>query len=67
MPVGSPWAHAMQFKKKTTGKMAGWRWLLHHDSAPAHTSHHVQQFLAKHGTVFGRVAAAAILTRSRIV
>jgi hypothetical protein len=30
-----------------------WRdgdWILHHDSAPAHTSHLVQQFLAKHGT-----------------
>jgi len=30
-----------------------WRdgdWILHHDNAPAHTSHHVQQFLAKHGT-----------------
>jgi hypothetical protein len=30
-----------------------WRdgdWNLHHDNAPAHTSHLVQQFLAKHGT-----------------
>jgi len=30
-----------------------WRdgdWILHHDNAPAHTSHIVQQFLAKHGT-----------------
>ena len=30
-----------------------WRdddWILHHDNAPAHTSHLVQQFLAKHGT-----------------
>jgi len=30
-----------------------WRdgdWILHHDNAPAHTSHHMQQFLAKHGT-----------------
>jgi len=30
-----------------------WRdgdWILHHDNAPAHTSHPVQQFLAKHGT-----------------
>jgi len=30
-----------------------WRdgdWILHHDDAPAHTSHLVQQFLAKHGT-----------------
>ena len=25
-------------------------WILYHDSAPAHTSHLVQQFLAKHGT-----------------
>jgi len=31
-----------------------WRdgdWILHHDNAPAHTSHLVQRFLAKHGTV----------------
>jgi len=31
-----------------------WRdgdWILHHDNAPAHTSHLVQQVLAKHGTV----------------
>jgi len=30
-----------------------WRdgdWILHHDNAPAHTSHLMQQFLAKHGT-----------------
>jgi len=30
-----------------------WRigdWVLHHDNAPAHTSHLVQEFLAKHGT-----------------
>ena len=30
-----------------------WRngdWILHHDNAPSHTSHLVQQFLAKHGT-----------------
>ena len=30
-----------------------WRdgdWILHHDNAPAHTSHLVQQLLAKHGT-----------------
>jgi len=25
-------------------------WILHHNNAPAHTSHLVQQFLAKHGT-----------------
>jgi len=25
-------------------------WILHHDNAPTHTSHLVQQFLAKHGT-----------------
>jgi len=25
-------------------------WILHHDNAPAHTSHLVQQFLAKHST-----------------
>jgi len=31
-----------------------WRddiWILHHDNPSAHTSHPVQQFLAKHGTV----------------
>jgi hypothetical protein len=31
-----------------------WRygdWTLQHDSAPAHTSHLVQQFSAKHGTI----------------
>ena len=30
-----------------------WRdgdWILEHDNAPAHTSHIVQQILAKHGT-----------------
>ena len=30
-----------------------WRdgdWILHHDNDPAHTSHLLQQFLAKHGT-----------------
>jgi transposase len=32
---------------KTTGKNGG---ILHHDNAPAHTSHLVQQFLAKHDT-----------------
>ena len=34
-------------------RLEKWRdgdWLLHHDNAPAHTSHLVQQFLAKHGT-----------------
>ena len=34
-------------------RLEKWRdgdWILHHDSAPAHTSHLVQQFLAKHGT-----------------
>jgi len=25
-------------------------WILHHDNAPTHISHLVQQFLAKHGT-----------------
>jgi len=25
-------------------------WILHHDNAPTHTSHLVQEFLAKHGT-----------------
>ena len=34
-------------------KQEKWRdsdWILQHDNAPAHTSHLVQQFLAKHGT-----------------
>ena len=39
-------------------------WILHHDNAPAHTSHLVQQFLAKRCC---SVAAATILTRSRTV
>ena len=26
-------------------------WILYHENAPAHTTHYVQQFLAKHGTV----------------
>ena len=31
--------------------MAEWHWILHQENAPAHTSHLVQQFLAKHGTI----------------
>jgi len=34
-------------------RLEKWRdgdWILHHDNAPAHTSHLVLQFLAKHGT-----------------
>jgi len=34
-------------------RLEKWRdgdWILHHDNAPAHTSHLLQQFLAKHGT-----------------
>ena len=35
---------------KTTGKWRDGNWILHHNNVPAHTSHPVQQFLAKHGT-----------------
>jgi len=34
-------------------RLEKWRdgdWILHHNNAPAHTSHLVQQFLAKHST-----------------
>jgi len=37
-------------RRKRLEKWWGDNWILHHDSAPAHTSHLVQQFLAKHGT-----------------
>ena len=51
MTAGSPWAHAMQsVRRKRPEKWRDGHWILHHDNMPAHTSHLVQQFLAKHGT-----------------
>jgi len=38
------------FKQKRPEKWRDGDSILHHDNAPAHTSHLVQQFLAKHGT-----------------
>jgi len=38
------------FRRKRPEKWRDGDWILHHDNAPAHTSHLVQQFLAKHGT-----------------
>jgi len=37
-------------RQKRPGKWRDGDWILHHDNAPAHTSHPVQQFLSKHGT-----------------
>jgi len=37
-------------RRKRPGKWRDGDWILHHDNASAHTSHLVQQFLAKHGT-----------------
>ena len=37
-------------RRKQPEKWRDGDWILHHDNAPAHTSHLVQQFLAKHGT-----------------
>ena len=37
-------------RRKRSEKWRDGDWILHHDNAPAHTSHLVQQFLAKHGT-----------------
>ena len=37
-------------RRKRPEKWQDGDWILHHDNAPAHTSHLVQQFLAKHGT-----------------
>ena len=37
-------------RRKRQEKWRDGDWILHHDKAPAHTSHLVQQFLAKHGT-----------------
>jgi len=37
-------------RRKRSEKWWDGDWILHHDNAPAHTSHLVQQFLAKHGT-----------------
>ena len=36
--------------RKRPDKWWDGNWILHHDNASAHTSHLVQQFLAKHGT-----------------
>jgi len=36
--------------RKRPEKWRDGNWILHHNDAPAHTSHLVQQFLAKHGT-----------------
>ena len=38
-------------RRKRPEKWQDGNWILQHDNAPAHTSHLVQQFLAKHGTV----------------
>ena len=37
-------------RRKRPEKWQDGDWMLHHDNAPAHTSHLVQQSLAKHGT-----------------
>ena len=37
-------------RRKWREKWRDGNWILHHDNVPAHTSHLVQQFLAKHGT-----------------
>jgi len=37
-------------RRKRQEKWRDIEWILHHDIAPAHTSHLMQQFLAKHGT-----------------
>jgi len=38
------------FHRKRPEKWWDGNWILHHNNVPAHTSHLVQQFLAKHGT-----------------
>ena len=51
MTVGSAWAHAMQsVHRKRPEKWRDGEWILHHNNTPAHTSHLMQHFLAKHGT-----------------
>ena len=37
-------------RRKRQEKWRDGDWILHHNNVPAHTSHLVQQFLAKHGT-----------------
>ena len=37
-------------RRKRPEKLRDGDWILHHNNAPAHTSHLVQQFLAKHDT-----------------
>ena len=39
-----------QFAKKRPEKWRDGEWILHHNNTPAHTSHLMQHFLAKHGT-----------------
>jgi len=51
-------------RRKQPEKWRDGNWILHHNNAPAHTSHLVQQFLAKQHRL---VAAAAILIRCRTV
>lgn len=38
-------------RRKRPAKWNSGKWMLHHDNAPAHSSHVVQNFLTKHGTV----------------
>ena len=40
----------LSVRQKQPEKWRDGNWILHHNNAPAHTSHLVQQFLAKHGT-----------------
>ena len=44
------WRFRESVRQKRPGKWRDGVWILHHDNAPAHTSHLVQQFLTKHGT-----------------
>ncbi|GFY21789.1 uncharacterized protein TNCV_1169331 [Trichonephila clavipes] len=38
-------------RRKRPVLWASFRWMLHHDGAPAHTANLVQQFLTKNGTI----------------
>ena len=42
--------HVKSFRRKRQEKWQDGDWIPHHGNAPAHTSHLVQQFMAKHGT-----------------
>ena len=44
------WRLRESVRRKRREKWRDGDWILHHDNAPTHTSHLVQQFLAKHGT-----------------